>query len=211
VGDIRFRGLERPSEPQVYLPDQQVEDGSLIFFAPKDLVIRTAVEPASLLPAVRRIVRAVDPEQPVSDVQTLEEVVADETAPRAVQVRVLSAFAVLAFLLAGIGIYGLLSFAVSERAREIGIRMALGARAGEILGMILRQGVLLALAGVIPGVALAYAAGRAMASLLAGLDPGDATTFLAAVVLCLLMTILGSLWPAIRAVRVDPIRVIRRE
>src|SRR5262249_28209617 len=116
-----------------------------------------------------------------------------------------------AFLLAGIGIYGLLSFAVSERAHEIGVRMALGARGGEILGMILRRGALLAAAGVIPGVALAYAAGRAMASLLAGLDPGDATTFLSAVTLALGMTLLGSLWPALRAVRVDPIRVIRRE
>jgi predicted permease len=211
VGDVRVRGLERPSEPQVYLPYRQVEDGALTFFMPKDLVIRAAVEPASLLPAVRRVVRAVDPEQPISDVRTLLEVVADETASRAVQARVLGAFAAIAFLLAGIGIYGLLSFAVSQRAHEIGVRMALGARAGEILGMILRHGALLAAAGVVPGAVLAYAAGRAMASLLAGLDPGDAPTFLAAVALCLLMTLLGSLWPALRAVRVDPIRVIRKE
>ncbi len=165
----------------------------------------------TLLPAVRRIVRAADPEQPISDVRTLSEIVADETASRAVQVRVLGAFAAIAFLLAAIGIYGLLSFAVAERAHEIGVRMALGARAGKILGMVLRQGALLAAAGAIPGAALAYLAGRAMASLLAGLDPGDAATFLAAVGLCLLMTLFGSLWPALRAVRVDPIRVIRKE
>ena len=187
------------------------------FFMPKDLVIRTARaardagEPGTLLPAVRRIVRAADPEQPISDVRTLSEIVADETASRAVQVRVLGAFAAIAFLLAAIGIYGLLSFAVAERAHEIGVRMALGARAGEILGMVLRQGALLAVAGAIPGAALAYAAGRAMASLLAGLDPGDLATFLTAVGLCLLMTLFGSLWPALRAVRVDPIRVIRKE
>src|SRR5262249_9363785 len=154
---VRVRGLERTSEPQVYLPYQQVEDSSLIFYTPKDLVIRAGVEPASLLPAVRRIVHAVDPEQPISDVRTLQDVVAEETAPRAVQVRVLGAFAAIAFLLAGIGIYGLLSFAVSQRSHEIGIRMTLGARAGEILGMILRQAALLAAAGVIPGVVLAYA------------------------------------------------------
>jgi putative ABC transport system permease protein len=211
VGDVRVRGLERPSEPQVYLPYRQVEDGWLSFFMPKDLAVRSTVEPGSLLPAIRRIVRAVDPEQPISDVRTLSEVVADETASRAVQVRVLGAFAAIAFLLAGIGIYGLLSFAVSERAHEIGVRMALGARAGEILGMVLRQGALLAAAGVIPGAVLAYAAGRTMASLLAGLDPGDAGTFLSAVALCLLMTLFGSLWPALRATRVDPVRVIRKD
>ncbi|HZF14263.1 MAG TPA: ABC transporter permease [Thermoanaerobaculia bacterium] len=211
VGDVRVRGLERPSEPQVYLPYRQVEDGWLSFYMPKDLVLRTTVAPGSLVPALRRIVRAVDPEQPISDVRTLTEVVADETASRAVQVRVLGAFAGIAFLLAGIGIYGLLSFAVSQRAHEIGVRMALGARAGEILAMVLRQGALLAVAGVIPGAALAYAAGRAMASLLAGLDPGDMRTFLSAVALCLLMTLFGSLWPALRATRVDPIRVIRKE
>jgi putative ABC transport system permease protein len=211
VGDIRVRGLERPSEPQVYIPYRQVPDGMLSFFAPKDLVVRASVEPATLLPAIRRIVRAVDPEQPISDVRTLTEIVADETASRAVQVRVLGAFAAIAFLLAGIGIYGLLSFAVSQRSHEIGVRMALGARGGEVLALILRQGAVLAMAGVIPGVALAYAAGRAMGSLLAGLDPGDAATYLAAVALALLMTLFGSLLPALRAVRVDPIRVIRKE
>jgi len=217
VGDVRVRGFERMSEPQVYLPYRQVPDGMLSFFMPKDLVVRVvrvaraAGEPGTLLPAVRRIVRAADPEQPISDVRTLPEIVADETASRAVQVRVLGAFAAIAFLLAAIGIYGLLSFAVAERAHEIGVRMALGARAGEILAMVLRQGALLAAAGAIPGAALAYLAGRAMASLLAGLDPGDLATFLAAVGLCLLMTLFGSLWPALRAVRVDPIRVLGKE
>ncbi len=213
VGDVRVRGLERTSEPQVYLPYRQVEDGRLTFYAPKDLVLRaTAPEPPErLLPAVRRIVRAIDPEQPISDVDTLEEVVANETAPRAVQARVLAAFAAIAFLLAGLGIYGLLSFAVSERAHEIGVRMALGAGAGEVLAMVLRQGALLALAGVVPGALLAYAAGRAMAALLAGLDPADWPTFAAAGALCLAATLLGSLWPARRAARVDPVRALKGE
>jgi len=211
VGDVRVRGFERTSEPQVYLPNRQVQDGWLVFFIPRDLVIRSAAEPTALLPAIRRIVHAVDPEQPVSDVQTLAQVVAGETASRAVQVRVLAAFAAIAFLLAGIGIYGLLSFAVSQRAHEIGVRMALGAGTDDILAMVLRRAALLAAAGVLPGALLAYAAGRAMAALLAGLNPGDAPTFLAAMALCLLMTSAGSLWPALRAVRVDPITVIRKE
>jgi predicted permease len=211
VGDVRVRGFERASEPQVYVPCRQVPDRWLLFFAPKDLLVRSATEPRTLLPAIRRIVRRVDPEQPISDVRTLAEIVDDETASRAAQARVLGAFAAIAFLLAGVGIYGLLSFAVSQRAQEIGVRMALGASMADILAMVLRQGALLAAAGVVPGVALAYAAGRAMAALLAGLNPGDAPTLLAAVGLCLLMTIAGSLWPALRAVRVDPITVIRRE
>jgi len=126
-------------------------------------------------------------------------------------VRVLGVFAAIAFLLAGVGIHGLLSFAVSRRAQEIAVRIALGARSSAIVRMVLRQGVLLAAAGVLPGVALAYAAGRAMQALLAGVQPGDAPTFLAAAGLCVLMTILGCLFPALRAVRVDPITAIRAE
>jgi ABC-type antimicrobial peptide transport system permease subunit len=134
-----------------------------------------------------------------------------DTAPRQVQLRVLGGFAALAFLLAGLGIHGLLAFVVSQRAREIGVRMALGAQAGTIVGMILRRGALLAAAGAILGAALAYAGGRAIQSLLAGVSPADLPTFLAAIGLSLAMTILGSLLPALRAARLDPAAVIRAE
>jgi predicted lysophospholipase L1 biosynthesis ABC-type transport system permease subunit len=211
VGDIHVRGLERTSEPQVYLPYRQVQDGWLVYYAPQNLVIRSTAGPGSILPFVRRIIRGVDPEQPISDVRTMTEIVDDQTASRAAQVRVLGAFAALAFLLAGVGIHGLLSFAVSRRRQEIGVRIALGARPGEIVRMILRQGAVLAVAGVVPGAALAYAAGRAMAGLLAGIKPGDAITFASAVGLCLVMTMLGSLLPAVRAVRIDPMTAIRTE
>jgi predicted permease len=211
VGDIRMRGPERVSEPQVYVPYRQVDDGWLHFYAPKDLVIRAQAGAATLLPAVRRIVREADPEQPISDVRPMVEVVAGEMAPRAVQVRILGAFAAIAFLLAGIGIHGLLAFAVSQRAREIGVRRALGAPAGEIVKMVARQGLLTAAAGVAAGLVLAYAAGRSMQALLAGVEPGDAATFAAAAVLCLLMTLSGTLVPALRALRVDPLTVIRAE
>jgi putative ABC transport system permease protein len=211
VGDIRVRGLERNSEPQVYLPYRQVQDGWFAWYVPKDLVIRSATGPGTLLPAVRQIIRGADSEQPVSDVRTMADIVEDETASRAAQVRVLGAFAAIAFLLAGVGIHGLLSFAVSRRTQEIGVRIALGAQPGEIVKMILRQGGLLAVAGVLPGIALAYAAGRAMEGLLAGVQPGDAPTFASAIGLCLLMTVLGSLLPALRAVRIDPITAIRSE
>ena len=160
---------------------------------------------------MRRIVHEADPEQPISDVRPMVEVVAGEMAPRAVQVRILGAFAAIAFLLAGVGIHGLLAFAVSQRAREIGVRRALGAPAGEIVKMVARQGVLTAASGVAAGLVLAYAAGRSMQALLAGVEPGDAATFAAAAVLCLLMTLSGTLVPALRALRVDPLTVMRAE
>jgi ABC-type antimicrobial peptide transport system permease subunit len=211
VGDIRVRGLERPSEPQVYLPYRQVPDQEVVFYSPKDLVIRSAASPAALLPAVRQIVRGTDTEQPISDVRTMTEIVEDQTASRAAQVRVLGAFAALAFLLAAVGIHGLLSFAVSRRRQEIGVRIALGARPSGIVRMVVRQGVVLAVAGIVPGAVLAYAAGRAMFGLLAGIQPADALTFASATGLCVLMTALGSFLPAVRAVRIDPMQAIRTE
>ena len=211
AGDIRMRGFEQHSEPQVYLPYQQVQDGWVLGYAPKDLVVRTTGNPAALAPAIRQIVQRLDPEQPVSDVRTMQDVVELQTASRSVQVRVLGAFAAIAFLLAAIGIHGLLSFAVSQRNQEIAVRMALGAAAGDILGMVLRQGVWVAAAGVLPGLALAYAAGHAMQALLAGVQPGDALTFLSTAGLCLVMTLSGCLLPALRAVRIDPMTAIRTE
>ena len=177
VGDIRVRGLDRSSEPQVYLPYLQVEDGSLIGYIPQDLAIRSSIPPATLLPAIRRLVNATDPEQSISNVQTLGEIISDQTASRTVQARVLGAFAAVALLLAAIGIHGLLSYAVSNRRHEFGVRLALGAQSSTIVTMVIRQAVQLAAAGVVPGIVLAYAAGRGMQSLLAGVLPGDAVTF----------------------------------
>jgi predicted permease len=211
VGDIRVRGLERNSEPQVYLPELQQQDDSLVGYTPKGLVIRASGNLQLLIPAMRRIIHNADPEQPVSDVRTLSEIVDDDTAPRAVQVRIIVAFAALALLLAGIGIHGLLSFTVSTRSPEFAVRVALGAQPGNILGIVLRESALLAGAGVILGVALAYIAGRAMRSLLAGVNPGDASTFLIAAALCFLMTLAGSLAPSLRALRVDAITALRSE
>jgi predicted permease len=211
VGDVRARGPEIESEPQVYLPYRQVPDGDIIWYAPKDLVLRIAAPPSAIVPSLRRIIAAADPEQPVSDVQMLSEVVEAETATRAVQVGVLGAFAAIAFLLAAIGIHGLLSFTVSARSQEIGVRLALGAQRSAILGMILGDGARLSAIGVGTGGVAAFLAGSAMRALLAGLDPADIPAFAAAIALCLMMTLLGSLLPALRAVRVDPATVIRVE
>ena len=211
VGDVRVRGLESTSEPQVYLSSRQIPDRALMPYAPKDLVVRASGEPAQLLPAIRRAVAKADPQQPVSNVRPLADIVDAETAPRSVQVRVLGAFAAIAVMLAGIGIHGLLAFAVSNRAQEIGVRVALGARPADVLKLVLDEGVRLAAAGTVAGVALAYAAGRALEALLAGVSPRDGATFLAAVALALVMTVAGSVLPALRAVRLDPLSSIRAE
>jgi predicted permease len=211
VGDVRFRGLERKSEPQVYLSSQQVQDGAITFYAPKALAVRTTVPPTQLASAVRAVIRDADPNLPITDLQTLTEMVDRETASRSVQVRVLTAFAAIAFVLAAVGIHGLLSFAVSQRTTEIGVRMALGAQARDIISMVLRRCVTLALAGVVPGIALAYAAGRSMQALLAGVKPADALTLTCVIGLSVVMTVLGGLAPALRAVRVDPISALRAE
>ena len=211
VGDIRVRGLEKTSEPQVYLSYKQVPDGWLIGYAPKDLVIHSSQPPQRLVPATRRIIAAADLQQPVSNLRTMEEIVAGETESRTIQMRVLIAFTVVAVLLAGLGIYGLLAFTVSLRQQEFGIRIALGAQHGDIFKMVLEQGAVLAVAGLLPGLALAYIAAKLLESLLAGVKPADALTFLSAAGLCLTTTLLGTLVPALRAIRVDPAAVMRAE
>jgi predicted permease len=211
VGDIRFRGLERRSEPQIYLAEHQMPDRGLSGYVPRELVIKSDRSLDALLPAIRSIIASADPQQPISDVQPLADVVGAETAPRRVQVRVLGAFAVIAFLLAGIGLHGLLAFSVSQGAREIGVRMALGAEQRTILIMVMRSGMQLALAGVLLGSVLAFAAGRWLQALLAGVSPTDFASFGGAVALALVMTALGSLLPALKAVRVNALQVIRAE
>jgi putative ABC transport system permease protein len=134
-----------------------------------------------------------------------------ETASRTVQVRVLAGFAFVAFLLAAIGIHGVLSFAVSQRTSEIGVRVALGAQRRDILVMVLKRGVLLVGAGLLPGLALAYVAGRSLQTLLVGVTPADVPTFATVIGLTLLMTLAGTLLPTLRALQVDPIKAIRAE
>jgi putative ABC transport system permease protein len=211
VGDIRVRGLERSSEPQVYLPYQQVKDGWFVGYVPQDLAIRTARDPLQIAPAVRQIIVSADPQLPVINVRPLSEIVASETASRKAQLVVLGGFAAIAFLLASLGIHGLLAYAVSQRTPEIGVRMALGATRGNILRLIVGDAVILAIVGITAGSAAAYASGLGLRSVLAGLRPNDLDAFAAGMLLSLVMTIGGSFLPALRAVRVDPATALRAE
>jgi predicted permease len=210
VRDIKVRGLERTSEPQLYLPTSYSPPPGTLY-DPKDLVIRASTPAAALMPAVREIIRIADPNQPISDVRMLSEVLDEQTASRAAQLRVLTALAVVALLLAGLGIYGLLAYTVGQRRLEIGVRLALGAEPGPIARRVLWDGLSIVLFGMIPGLFAAYAAGRSLSTLLFGVQPGDPATISMAVGLCLAMAIAGSLVPALRAVRVSPMSVMRSE
>jgi predicted permease len=211
AGDVKVRGPERRNEPQVYLPNRQQPEDSMTWYTPQDLAVRHTGDAARLVPALRRVVARADPAQPVADVRTLEAIVESQTAPRRVQVRVLAGFAALAVLLAGVGIHGLLAFTVVSRSREIGVRRALGARTVDILGLVLRHGLLLGALGVSLGLGLAGLAGRGLEALLAGVSSRDAATFAVAAGLAVLTALAGSLLPAWRATRVDPLKVIRVE
>jgi putative ABC transport system permease protein len=209
AGDVRVRGLERESEPQVYVPSQQVPDGGLVFYAPKDLVVHATVPVTSLVPAIRGIIAKVDPTQPLSDVRLLSDIVAADSSGRRTQFYVVVGFAIVAFGLAAIGVHGVLAFSVAHRTRDIGVRVALGARPGAILSMVLGRGSWLALVGIAIGVAVAAAIGRWLQSVLAGVSPNDPAIYGAAIVLVLVMTLLGSFVPARRAARIDPLVAIR--
>jgi putative ABC transport system permease protein len=211
VRDIKVRGLERTNEPQLYMSVAQAPGQLGGLYIPKDLILRASVQGETLVPAVRDVIRRVDPEQPVSNVRLMSDVVSEQTADRRAQLRILSALAAVALLLTGVGIHGLLAFMVAQRAREIGVRLALGAEPGRVARMIVGEAARLALFGGIPGILAAYAAARAMNALLFGIPPGDPITLASGTALVILVTLAGALVPAFRAVRVSPLLAMRAE
>jgi predicted lysophospholipase L1 biosynthesis ABC-type transport system permease subunit len=210
VGNVRVRGLERESEPQVYLPHDQMPLRGRFGYSPRELVVKASVPPDTLLAPIRGIVRQIDPELPLS-MRTFDDIVAEQTGGRMAHIGVVGMFAALSLLLAGIGVHGVLSFAVSQRIPEFGVRIALGASPGRILAMVIRDGVVMASIGCILGLLLGYSVGRSMQSVLAGVQPGDIPTFASAMFLVFVMTVTGSFLPAVRAIRVNPTMSIRTE
>jgi len=175
------------------------------------LVVRTSGDPHLLAPAIREQVLAVDPNQPVYDVKTMEERVALTLETRRFAVVLLGIFGALALLLAAIGLYGVLAFTVSQRTREIGIHMALGASARDVLVMVMKQGMSLVLVGIVLGVAGAYAVTRTIRSLLFEVGTTDPLTFVAVLVLLAVVGFIASYVPARRATKVDPLEALRYE
>ncbi|HKN83739.1 MAG TPA: ABC transporter permease, partial [Pyrinomonadaceae bacterium] len=197
-----LKDLTEPSKGTFYLPS---------YFYSSTLVVRTSGDPRLLTSAIRDQVLAVDPNQPVYDVKTMDERVAVTLATRRFAMLLLGVFGGVALLLAAIGLYGVLAFAVSQRTREIGIRMALGARARDVLSMVIRQGMSLVLVGAVFGVAGAYAVTRAIRSLLFEVGTSDPLTFAAVIFLLFLIGFIACYLPARRATKVNPLEALRYE
>jgi predicted permease len=208
VQDVRERGYGLDMKPGVYIPYAQIVD---TWAQPDALVVRAKGDPTTLTAAIRGIVNGIDPEQPISAVRTMDEILDRNVEDRTQQMTLLTAFAGLALLLASIGLYGVLSYAVSQRSREIGLRMALGASARNVVGMVVARGLALTAGGLAIGLALAVAGARAMKSLLYGVDAVDPATFAGVSALLTVIAAFACWIPARRASRVDPIVVLREE
>jgi putative ABC transport system permease protein len=207
VGDVSHTGLDVVPGAQLYLPEVQWQfaDGAMI------LTARTRGDPASLAKAVEAAIHSVDPTLPILQVATMEEVLSGTAEQRRFAMLLFQVFALVALALAAAGIYGVLGSNVTERTREIGIRSALGASSGGVLGLIVRDGLRLALPGVVLGSLGALAGARVIRKLLFGIGPNDPLTFGAVIVLLTLVAVLGSLAPAWRATRVTPLEALRSE
>ncbi|MES2523510.1 MAG: ABC transporter permease [Gemmatimonadota bacterium] len=205
VADVRSQSLDMEPMPQMYLP---FRDSPSSFAG---LVVRGSIDDAALLTAVRTAVQRTDPEQATYNLQMLEQAVAQTMAPRRTNTLLIAAFGLLAVVLAAYGVYAVIAYGVTQRTREIGIRMALGARSADVLAMVLREGVLLAVAGIVIGLAGAWGLSRLMESMLFGVSARDLTTFVAAPVLLLSLALAAAFLPARKAARVDPMKTIRAE
>ncbi|MDQ5837637.1 MAG: ABC transporter permease, partial [Acidobacteriota bacterium] len=214
VGDIKQQSLDRPAPPMVYVPVQQASDkllATMRTFNATNFVVRTTVEPSGLTPAIKREIAAVDPALPLSHVATMEEVAARSVNSQRFQMLLLASFAALGLLLAAVGIYGVMSYAVAQGTHEIGIRMALGAQAGGVLRLVVGRGMTLALLGMGVGIAASLALTRLMKSLLFGVSTTDPLTFVLYSSILAAVALLACLVPARRATKVDPMVALRYE
>jgi putative ABC transport system permease protein len=205
VGDIRMTALESAAGPAVYVPHTQLAIGLMTF------VVRTDLEPASLVNGVAAAVRGLDPELPLADVKTMAEVVdATLARPRVVAV-LLAVFALMALVLAGVGVYGVMAYAVTERTHEIGVRMALGATPESVLRLVLGRALRLVVGGIAIGLVAAFALTRVLASLLFETDARDPWTLAMTSVVLALVAIVAASVPAVRGTRIAPVQALRVE
>jgi putative ABC transport system permease protein len=205
VGAVRPTGFDSEPRPEFYVHYPQSPASLVTVF------VRTAGDPAPLLPAVKAKIREGNRNQAFLSVHTVAQLVDKTTAQRRFNLLWLGAFAAMALILATVGLYGLISFSTAQRTKEIGVRMALGAQQADVLKLVMREGIGLALIGVTLGLVAVAAAGRVMQSLLFGVSSTDPLTFACAAVLLTLVALLASYIPARRATRVDPLVALRYE
>jgi putative ABC transport system permease protein len=206
VGDVRSSNLTKEAGPEFYVPYQKVA------FGEASLVVRTSSgDPASIAPAMRSAIQELDKDQPLYEVRTMNSLVADSIARQRFSMMLIALFAVLALLLAAVGIFGVMSFLVTQRTHEIGIRMALGAQTFDVLKMIVGQGMTLTLVGIAIGLVAAFALTRVMSGLLYGVSATDPLTFIAVSAVLAAVALLACYIPARRATRVDPMVALRYE
>jgi putative ABC transport system permease protein len=208
VGDVKHDGLHLPVTPQVYIPHGQNHYPEPFLM----MLVRTDVPDAvSLAPSIREMVRAVDPLQPVTDMESYESMVASSVATRRFTLLLLALFAITALMLAVVGLYGALSYVVSQRQREIGVRVALGAGAREISRLVLRQGMTPTAVGLVAGLAASVIGARIIESMLYGTSPRDAVTFITVFALVALSALAACLIPARKAAATDPAVTLKAE
>jgi putative ABC transport system permease protein len=205
VGDVKGSSLSEPNEPQIYLPYRQWPVDSM------SVVMKTTTPPESLVAAVRQEVHAIDPNLPVSGIGTLEKIISESISQPRFYMMLLAIFASVALLLAAIGIFGVLSYAVSQRTREIGIRMALGAPGRTVVGLIVRQAMVLVASGVAAGTIAALLVSKTITKMLFSVAPTDPVTFGSVAAVLVAVALFASYLPARRATRVDPIVALRAE
>lgn len=205
IGDVKYAGLDQQTRPEMYAPFAQ---RAWPFMR---IVARSNSDPSLVAAAIREAVRAIDPDQPVDKMMTMSSVVSASFVGRSFYMQLLGTFAALAFILASVGIYGVVSYSVAQRTREIGIRVALGARRSDVLGLVLKEALRLTALGVGLGLIGAFAATRVLRSLLFEVKPTDPATFICLSLLLTLVALLASYIPARRATKVDPLVALRYE
>jgi putative ABC transport system permease protein len=198
VRSIRHRGLDVDPAPEYYLPYSLDTERSMV------LTVRSTQDPRSLASAIRREIQSIDPDQPLANIRTLENVTADSIAPRRMSMALLAAFAGIALLLAGVGIYGVISYLVVQRTHEIGVRMALGAQRSDVLRLVVGHAAKLVGIGSVIGLVLAFMSTRTLSALLYNVGAFDAATFIFVTMALAAVALLASYIPALRATRADP-------
>ena len=212
VGNTQFLGLDSNPGPETFYHYQQLPPSMVTFLAgTSTMVLRTSGDPASLAGAARAAVAAIDPELAVFDLRTMTDAIDKSVSQPRFRLTLMIVFGALAILLASLGLYGLLAFSVGQRTNEIGVRMALGADRSKILGMVVGEGLALALAGALIGIALSFWLAQFLEKFLYGVKARDLATFALAPLLILAVSLVASLWPARNATRVDPLDALRSE